>query len=785
MINMNLIPAEGQTLKDWFESMPPEDQQQWLPSQSLKTRLALLPEHTRQSWLAECDEQTMIEMGRDEWWFVARPKQVPDLGKWMVYLALAGRGFGKSKAGSEWIIQRALDIPTDASGFPTEHLVIAETLSDARIVCAEGPAGILRVLERKGLKKDVDYTYVKSPKPRITLLETGVKIFFEGADGADVGRGYNLTSLWADEICVAAGEPVITARGSVPIEGVVVGDQVWTRSGWRAVRHAWKTATDAEIIEVWTQQGCVRLTPAHRVWTDEGWASAATLKPGSIIFSCSLTNPNGQPPQPSTSGTELPGTTTSEPAITTAATDSCYTEPCGSKPTEPSQTASKSTMSTMSAGTIGSTTSSCSPSMSTEFEPGPNGLTRASSRDDPLSRLHEDCIACGPSVSRSLSPANSVATSSTPLACEQPSAPTPAARNSSGSLLPQVVLHVVKDGSRADVYDLEVEGEPEFFAGSGSILVHNCKWSDPYGAWYEGILPSLRADLPDDHPRAFVTTTPKPITLLKEWLAVTDGSVQTVRGSTFENILNLSVQVIRELHRKYQNTSLGRQELYGEMLDKGDGILFTYSSINDWRRPGSVLDNVIFKVVGVDPGLTGDDDGDECGIVVVGKDAGQDLYVIEDASMKITGRDAAIYAWKVFIRNQADVLVYESNLGKAWMEQVFKDAYRELQKQGLFPEHTSPPLKGVFSTVGKKLRAEPVAMRYEQGHVHHVGRFDVLETQMLTFDPLAPNAKHNSPDRLDALVHACRHLMDVEKMGGRIISSLHRPLGYDWDPYSR
>jgi phage terminase large subunit-like protein len=509
---MNLIPREGQTLSDYYNSMPREVQQQWLPSQSLKTRLALLSEADRETWLRGVDENTLLEMAREEWWYVARPKQLPPPGRWMIYLALAGRGFGKSKAGSEWIVERALKIPYDLSGFPTEHLVIAETLSDAQIVCAEGPAGILRVLERKGLKRNVDYLYVRSPKPRITILETGVKIFFEGADGADVGRGYNLASLWADEIA---------------------------------------------------------------------------------------------------------------------------------------------------------------------------------------------------------------------------------------------------------------------------------KWKNPYEAWYEGILPSLRSDLADDHPRAFVTTTPKPIALLKEWLATDDGSVLTVRGSTFENILNLSMQVIRQLFKKYEGTSLGRQELFGEMLDKGDGILFTYESIERHRRALTVreLKEMNFKVVGVDPGLTGDDDGDECGVVVVGKQTDDHLYVLEDATIKVAGRDAAIHAWKVFIRHSADVLVYENNLGKAWMEQVFKDAYKELQKQGLFPDHTSAPIRGVFSTVGKKLRAEPVAMRYEQGKVHHTDRFEKLEGQMLTFDPLLPGAKHNSPDRLDALVHACRHLMDFEKTAGRVISSIDMPLNYSWDPY--
>jgi len=113
------------------------------------------------------------------------------------------------------------------------------------------------------------------------------------------------------------------------------------------------------------------------------------------------------------------------------------------------------------------------------------------------------------------------------------------------------------------------------------------------------------------------------------------------------------------------------------------------------------------------------------------------------------------------------VLVYENNLGHAWMEQVLVDAYRELQKEGFFPEHTNPPLKPVRSFQGKKLRAEPVSMRYQQHRIHIVGTFPKLEEQLVAWDPLAG---YDSPDRLDAFVHACRFLMEGESKKARIVS---------------
>lgn len=301
------------------------------------------------------------------------------------------------------------------------------------------------------------------------------------------------------------------------------------------------------------------------------------------------------------------------------------------------------------------------------------------------------------------------------------------------------------------------------------------KWADPSACWKEGIMPALRADLPHDKPRAFVTTTPKPITILQEWVDQhRKGSpkISMARGSTFDNALNLSQDFLEEVQKAYEGTALGRQELYGEMLDALEGALFSFAAIES-NRVQIGPTQVAHRCVGVDPGLTGAEDGDEMGVVVASRSHDDHIFVLADRTTKMAGRDAAIYAWKVFEEFQADTLVYESNLGKAWMEQVFKDAYAELQRAGLFPVDTSPPLVAVFSNQGKKLRAEPVAMRYSQGRVHHLGRFEELEKQMLSFDPITSKV---SPDRLDALVHACRHLMEGEKRRSRVISPLNHKI---------
>ena len=64
----------------------------------------------------------------------------------------------------------------------------------------------------------------------------------------------------------------------------------------------------------------------------------------------------------------------------------------------------------------------------------------------------------------------------------------------------------------------------------------------------------------------------------------------------------------------------------------------------------------------------------------------------------------------------------------------------------------------VSASRGKVLRAEPVSALYEQGLVHHVGRFAVLEDQLCAFTTAGYRGE-GSPDHADALVFAITELM--------------------------
>jgi phage terminase large subunit-like protein len=73
----------------------------------------------------------------------------------------------------------------------------------------------------------------------------------------------------------------------------------------------------------------------------------------------------------------------------------------------------------------------------------------------------------------------------------------------------------------------------------------------------------------------------------------------------------------------------------------------------------------------------------------------------------------------------------------------------------------------VWASQGKKLRAQPVAMLYEQGRVHHVGSLPELEDQLTTW---IPEEDPKSPDRLDALVHAVTHHMKRDRSRTQMVN---------------
>lgn len=295
---------------------------------------------------------------------------------------------------------------------------------------------------------------------------------------------------------------------------------------------------------------------------------------------------------------------------------------------------------------------------------------------------------------------------------------------------------------------------------------HGYGWFDELAAWrylqHAWDMAQLGMRL-GDHPQICVTTTPRPLPLIKALLK--DPMTVTVRGSTYDNLDNLAPTFRRAVIAKYEGTTLGRQELDAEVLEDLPGALVARRHIDGSRV--DTAPELINIVVGMDPAGTGA--GDETGLVVVGRGADGKNYVLHDASERLSPDRAANKAWGLLENWGCTLLVVEDNGGKDWIESVLKAVWKE--RGGAVG---SAPIRRVNASQGKRLRAQPVAMRYEQGRVCHVGTFPELEDQLTTW---IPEEDPDSPDRLDAMVHAVAHLMKKHDRTETILMSPHARKG--------
>jgi phage terminase large subunit-like protein len=240
------------------------------------------------------------------------------------------------------------------------------------------------------------------------------------------------------------------------------------------------------------------------------------------------------------------------------------------------------------------------------------------------------------------------------------------------------------------------------------------------------------------HPQTIVTTTPRPTKLIKDLIA--REGVRVIRGSTFDNAKNLAPSALAELKLRYENTRLGRQELYGEILDNVEGALWTREMIESARV--QTAPPLVRIVIGVDPAVTSSDTSDETGIIAAGITSDGNYYVLDDKSLRASPDAWARAAVNLYHERSADKIIAETNNGGDMIIMLMKQV------------DPSIAVKKVTATRGKQLRAEPISSLYEQGRVHHVGYFEQLEVQMCEWTPLSSE----SPDRLDALVWALTEL---------------------------
>lgn len=105
---------------------------------SLAERLAAMPAEAMRRYIEELSDGAAQELAF-HWRFWARPEQMAPPGDWRIWLIMAGRGFGKTRAGAEWV--RAI-----GEGVPDARIaLIAANLAEARSVMVEGQSGLLAI----------------------------------------------------------------------------------------------------------------------------------------------------------------------------------------------------------------------------------------------------------------------------------------------------------------------------------------------------------------------------------------------------------------------------------------------------------------------------------------------------------------------------------------------------------------------------------------------------------------------------------------------------------------
>jgi phage terminase large subunit-like protein len=293
-------------------------------------------------------------------------------------------------------------------------------------------------------------------------------------------------------------------------------------------------------------------------------------------------------------------------------------------------------------------------------------------------------------------------------------------------------------GAKGKIYSADdpdsLRGPNNYFAWCDEIA----KWRYLKKTWDQLMFTLRKGDV-----RTVITTTPRPLPFLME-LKARPTTVVT-RGTTYDNLANLAPAYIANIVKPYEGTELGRQELNAEDLEDSQEALWQRSKIEALRV--NRAPDLTTIVTGIDPNATGT--GDDAGIVTAGigpcncrgpwETHG---FVLSDDTTSGGPRIWARDGVSAYHKHHADQLVAEDNNGGEMVEITI----------GTIPG--APPVKRIHASRGKHTRAQPVAMLYEQGKVHHVGTFAALEDELCTWVPGMA-----SPNRLDALVWALTEVM--------------------------
>jgi phage terminase large subunit-like protein len=308
------------------------------------------------------------------------------------------------------------------------------------------------------------------------------------------------------------------------------------------------------------------------------------------------------------------------------------------------------------------------------------------------------------------------------------------------------------NGAMAFCYSSE---DPDLLRGPQ----HDFVWGDEFSTWRKlsaviaNALMGLRLG---DDPRMILTGTPRPTRDVKK--LVKNPKFLIIRGTTYENLSNLADVFRDSVISQYEGTRTGRQELNGELLLDVIGALLKYEVFEADNFRLDTLPDVSKITVNVDPAVTSSARSDFTGISVTATDEERRHgYVLYSESFKGSPAEAMKRVARLYDMHMANEVIGEVNNGGDYVSTVLKQIRSDI------------PFKTVHASVGKTARAEPVAMLYEQGRMHHVGNphtFATLEDQWTSWVPKGTKdnegndiGSDESPDEMDSVVWGITHLM--------------------------
>jgi len=153
---------------------------------SVIQRLNAAAERKGVDWAEGEDDDFRIGAVAD-WSLWARPAQLAPDGDWRIWLILAGRGFGKTRTGAEWVRQQV------ENGTARRIALVGATAADVRDTMVEGESGLLRAFPD-------GYRPRYEPSKRRVTFWNGATATTYSADEPDRLRGPNHDLAWADEV---------------------------------------------------------------------------------------------------------------------------------------------------------------------------------------------------------------------------------------------------------------------------------------------------------------------------------------------------------------------------------------------------------------------------------------------------------------------------------------------------------------------------------------------------------------------------------------------------------